>query len=57
MDKYDVRFCLRDYDNISGVGDDVLHGLFILQNDWDAIDVPFDWHSGIILPSCFRGLY
>ncbi len=41
MDKYDVHFVVED--NM-----DDLPNIWIVQNDWPAVEVPYDWKSGVI---------
>ena len=48
MSKYDVKFVIDD--NIDGVD------VWILQNDWEPVEVPFEWNDGLITADTVRNL-
>ncbi len=48
MEKYDVRFVVDD--NIDGVD------IWMLQNDWEPVEVPFEWSDGLITADTVRNL-
>tara|TARA_R110002153_G_scaffold70542_1_gene185236 strand:+ start:301 stop:516 length:216 start_codon:yes stop_codon:yes gene_type:complete len=48
MEKYDVRFVVDD--NIDGVD------IWMLQNEWEPVEVPFEWNDGMITSDTVRNL-
>ncbi len=48
MDKYDVHFVVDDNVETTDV--------YLVQNDWEPIEVPFEWHDGKITPEIVRNL-
>ncbi len=47
MDKYDAHFVVEDdYDGVLG--------FYIVQNEWPAADVPYDWKTGVVNSDIIR---
>lgn len=49
MEKYDVHFVVNDdIDNCT---------IYMIQNDWEPLEVEYDWHDGTITAETIRNIH